>query len=183
VSEYHGTPVLYLDLDGTVREGKDDPLGKFVNGPEDVRVFPAAVERMQEWRETGGRIIGITNQGGVALGYMTQEVCLAAVDETAKQTGHLFDFIMVCIHHPDASNPAMGRCWCRKPRAGLIFEGAADLAREYPGEFYPPALGLFVGDRPEDRKAARAANLDFMWALDWRQNGADGTRLGPEDEA
>jgi hypothetical protein len=30
--EEHAVPVLYLDLDGTVREGKDDALGRFVNG-------------------------------------------------------------------------------------------------------------------------------------------------------
>ena len=34
-------PVLYLDMDGTVRKGKDE-LGRFVNGPEDVEVFPEA---------------------------------------------------------------------------------------------------------------------------------------------
>jgi hypothetical protein len=32
-------PVLYLDLDGTVRKGKDE-LGRFVNGPDDVELFP-----------------------------------------------------------------------------------------------------------------------------------------------
>ena len=36
-------PVLYLDLDGTVRQGKDDALGRFVNGPEDGVEFPEAV--------------------------------------------------------------------------------------------------------------------------------------------
>jgi D-glycero-D-manno-heptose 1,7-bisphosphate phosphatase len=33
------TPVLYLDLDGTVRKGYDE-LGRFVNTKEDVEVFP-----------------------------------------------------------------------------------------------------------------------------------------------
>jgi D-glycero-D-manno-heptose 1,7-bisphosphate phosphatase len=42
--EEHAVPVLYLDLDGTVRQGKDDTLGRFVNGPEDVVVFPEAVQ-------------------------------------------------------------------------------------------------------------------------------------------
>jgi hypothetical protein len=64
-------PVLFLDLDGTVREGPDDPLGKFVNGPEDVRVFPEAVEQMRRWKDNGGRVLGVTNQGGIALGYVT----------------------------------------------------------------------------------------------------------------
>jgi hypothetical protein len=44
------TPLLCLDLDGTVRHGKDE-LGHFVNGPEDVIVFPEAVEMMRRWKD------------------------------------------------------------------------------------------------------------------------------------
>jgi hypothetical protein len=33
------TPVLYLNLDGTVRHGRDE-LGRFVNGPNDVVIVP-----------------------------------------------------------------------------------------------------------------------------------------------
>lgn len=166
---YVGTPVLYLDIDGTVREGKDDPLGKFVNSWEDVRVFPAAVERMREWREFGGRIVGVSNQGGIALGHVTEEDVTLAMVETHRQADELFDKIVWCQHFPGAKTPDMGRCWCRKPRAGLVWEAANALAEKYPGEFYPPLIGLFVGDRNEDRECARAANLDFMWAVDWRE--------------
>ena len=56
--EERAVPVLYLDLDGTVRQGKDDALGRFVNGPEDVVVFPEAVEMMRRWKAGGGRIVG-----------------------------------------------------------------------------------------------------------------------------
>lgn len=55
-------PMLYLDLDGTVRQGKDDPLGRFVNGPKDVFVFPEAKKQMKIWHDKGGRIIGVSNQ-------------------------------------------------------------------------------------------------------------------------
>jgi D-glycero-D-manno-heptose 1,7-bisphosphate phosphatase len=166
-------PVLYLDLDGTVREGKDDPLGRFVNGPEDVRVFPAAVERMKAWKATGGRIIGVTNQGGIALGLVPYEKVAAAIMETQRQTGDLFDRIMMCVHHPDAVDPEMARCWCRKPSPGLVVEGSLDLARQHT-EFYPPFLGLFVGDRPEDQECARLCSLDFQWAAEWRAGGDGG---------
>ncbi len=37
------TPLLAVDLDGTVRHGKAE-LGRFVNGPDDVVVFPEAVD-------------------------------------------------------------------------------------------------------------------------------------------
>jgi hypothetical protein len=60
-------PLLCLDLDSTVRKGKSE-LGRFVHGPGDVEVFPEAVEMMRRWKNAGGRIIGVSNQGGVANG-------------------------------------------------------------------------------------------------------------------
>jgi phosphoglycolate phosphatase-like HAD superfamily hydrolase len=35
-------------------------------------------------------------------------------------------------------------------------------------EYYPPYMGLMVGDREEDRLCAERAGLDFTWAPDWR---------------
>jgi D-glycero-D-manno-heptose 1,7-bisphosphate phosphatase len=160
-------PVLYLDLDGTVRQGKDDALGRFVNGPEDVVVFPEAVELMRRWKRGGGRIIGVSNQGGVALGIVSYEQVAKAMRETYRQAEFLFDKIAFCVHHPKAGNPEMARCWCRKPSPGLLIESALDCAA-YFGEFYPPYMGLMVGDRPEDQECALLAGLDFQWAAEWR---------------
>jgi D-glycero-D-manno-heptose 1,7-bisphosphate phosphatase len=160
-------PVLYLDLDGTVRQGKDDALGRFVNGPDDVVVFPEAVALMRAWKEAGGRIIGVTNQGGVSLGHVAYSAAAAAVYETHRQCEELFDRIGMCIHHPGAKNPEYARCWCRKPAPGLIIENALDLARQH-GEMYPPHMALMVGDRLEDQQCAAAASIDFEWAAEWR---------------
>lgn len=166
-------PVLYLDLDGTVREGKDDPLGRFVNGPDDVVVFPQAVDRMRAWKQAGGRIIGISNQGGVALRIVSFAAVRTAMAETQRQCEGLFDRIAFCVHHPKAEDPEMARCWCRKPRPGLVIEAANQLARQLGArnvhEYYPPHMALFVGDRDEDRQCAEAANVDFQWAQDWRK--------------
>ncbi len=166
-------PVLYLDLDGTVRQGRDDALGRFVNGPEDVVVFPEALEMMHRWKAGGGRIVAVSNQGGIALGIVTMESVAAAMKETHRQAEGLFDKIVWCRHHPAATDPEMARCWCRKPSPGLIVEAANDLAAHW-HEFYPPYMGLMVGDRPEDEECARLAGLDFQWAADWRaQAGRD----------
>lgn len=159
-------PVLYLDIDGTVRHGKDE-LGRFVNGPEDVVVFPEAIEMMARWRAGGGRIIGVSNQGGIALGIVSYEQVTAGMWETHLLTGSRFDKIVFCAHHPDAADPENARCWCRKPSPGLVIEASLDLARRY-GEFYPPYMGLMVGDRPEDEECARLAGLDFTPAAEWR---------------
>lgn len=160
------TPVLYLDLDGTVRHGKDE-LGRFVNGPDDVVVFPEAVEMMRRWKAGGGRIIGVSNQGGIALGHLSQANCENTMTRTHELSGQLFDKIAWCQHHPQAPHPEMARCWCRKPAPGLLIEAALDLASYY-GEMYPPYMALMVGDRPEDQECARIANVDFQWAAEWR---------------
>jgi D-glycero-D-manno-heptose 1,7-bisphosphate phosphatase len=159
-------PVLYLDIDGTVRKGEAE-LGRFVNGPEDVEVFPEAVTMMRRWKAGGGRVIGVSNQGGIALGIVTLANVAAAMTETHRQAGKLFDKIAWCQHHPDVGDPEMARCWCRKPSPGLVIEAAIDIAGRH-GEYYPPYMSLMVGDRPEDQECARLAGLDFQWAADWR---------------
>ena len=166
-SDERAVPVLYLDIDGTVRQGKDDPLGRFVNGPKDVVVFPEAVTLMRRWKAGGGRIIGVSNQGGIALGLVTMDRVAAAMAETHRQADHLFDRLAFCRHHPDASRLDMSRCWCRKPSPGLLIEAAYSLAEQH-NEYYPPYMGLMVGDRDEDRECARLAGLDFQDAAEWR---------------
>lgn len=167
IGEETVVPVLYLDLDGTVRHGFDE-LGRFVNGPDDVVVFPEAVEMMRRWKRGGGRIIGVSNQGGIALGYQSEQDCARAMMRTHELTDKLFDKIAWCHHHPKAEHPEMARCWCRKPAPGLLIESALALAEKHHGEIYPPYMALMVGDRPEDEECARIAGVDFQWANEWR---------------
>ncbi len=162
--------VLYLDLDGTVRKGFDE-LGKFVNSKEDVEVFEGVPELLKKYKDAGWRIVGISNQGGVSLGHLSYEACAEAMMETMKQCNGLFDKIAYCIHHPEAKDPEFARCWCRKPRPGLIIESAIGLGSQF-DEYYPPHLSLFIGDRPEDEECAKNANIDFMDAKQWREQTA-----------
>lgn len=161
------TPVLYLDIDGTVRHGYDE-LGRFVNGPEDVVVFPEAVERMRAWKDAGGKIIGVTNQGGIGLGIVSGDAVRAALEETQRQADDLFDDIRWCDHAPDAG------CWCRKPLPGMIYDAVRRIDDTQPviNDDYSTSVdrvrSLFVGDRPEDEECAEAAGVRFMDARDWR---------------
>lgn len=160
-------PVLYLDIDGTVRKGKDE-LGHFVNTAEEVQVFDEVPDLLRQYKQfLGWRIVGVSNQGGIALGYMDEQTCARAMLETQRQTGNAFDKIAWCSHHPDATDPEMAVCWCRKPKAGLVIETALDMAQAN-GEIYPPHMGLFVGDMDSDRVCAENAGLRFMDAAAWR---------------
>lgn len=159
--------VLYLDLDGTVRKGKDQ-LGYFVNTADQVEVFPEVPELLRKYKDLGYRIVGISNQGGIALGYMTAEACVDAMIETNKQCNDAFDRIAWCAHHPDASDPEIANCWCRKPKPGLIIETAMDMAQDY-DEFYSVHMSLFVGDMVTDAECAANAGIRFMNACEWRK--------------
>lgn len=160
-------PLLFLDLDGTVRHGHDE-LGRWVNGPDDVVVFPEAVAAMRAWKAGGGRIVGVSNQGGIALGHVPMAAVAAGMLRTQQLCDGLFDKISFCTHHPAGEHPEWSRCWCRKPRAGLLIESARALSELHVDEMYPPYMALMVGDRPEDEAAAVAANVDFQWAAEWR---------------
>lgn len=160
------TRLLVVDLDGTVRWGRDE-LGRFVNGPRDVVVFPEAVERMGEWRSAGGRIVAVSNQGGIALGHLSLADCVAAMKRTDELCEYLIEEITFCPHFPTVPDPEMARCWCRKPSPGGLVRAVVKMEFAH-GERYPPHLGLVVGDRPEDEELARLAGFPFAWAADWR---------------
>lgn len=164
----HGnpTPVLWLDLDGTVRHGFDQ-IGRFVNNATDVTVFPEVPALLKKYKRLGWRIVAISNQGGLALGHMSMNDCVMAMVETQKQCLNAFDKIAWCRHHPLAKDPEFAVCWCRKPRIGMLVDCGLAMARQY-DEYYPPHLGLFVGDRAEDAECAANAALRFMSANDWR---------------
>lgn len=170
--------VAYVDIDGTVRLGKDD-TGKYVKTPSDVRVWPKAVDRMREWKDQGGLIVGVTNQGGVALGHLTEDELAENLEETDRQTGGLFDAFSACPHHPDARLAIDAHCLCRKPSAGAIVTAMYSLkiVRDRPEECYPPHMAVMVGDRDEDEACARAAGIRFLWAKDWRIGGWEGLQL------
>jgi D-glycero-D-manno-heptose 1,7-bisphosphate phosphatase len=167
VSTERATPVLYVDIDGTIRWGKDE-LGHFVNTAEDVHIFDGVPELLRAYRDAGWRIVGVSNQGGISLGHMTMADCAQAMAVTAAKCGYVFDKLAWCQHHPAAKDPEFAVCWCRKPRIGLIVESAYALAGQH-REYYPPHMALFVGDRDEDRQCAENAGISFMEASEWRK--------------
>lgn len=179
-SEPAKRPLLYLDLDGTVRKGRTE-LGRFVNKASDVLVFPEAVTMMRRWKEeVGGLIAAVSNQGGVAMGHMSLEDCVASMFETNRQAEAMFDVMLYCPHRPD------GSCWCRKPAPGMLIESATLLAAHGRTETscveFPPDLGLMVGDREEDEEAARLAGVSFITAAEWRAQGVAPAAPATTDE-
>lgn len=163
------TPILFIDLDGTVRKGIKE-LGGFVNGPSDVELFDGVYEILRSYKERGWKIVAISNQGGIALGHVTDSDVARAMQETSRLCGNLFDGMLWCPHHPNAikDDPA-NDCICRKPNIANVVRAFTTLANQ--GIYSYPSACLFVGDMEDDERCASNAHIPFMWANDWRQQG------------
>lgn len=154
-------PALFLDLDGTVREtttGRVHPMY-----PWDQVLKPGVAERIAEYRALGYLVVGVTNQGGVGLGYLkerdVEKINRHLMDELAPG---LFDLILFSPYHPKGKNPrrAATESW-RKPNPGMAFEARdrldIDLGRS-----------VMVGDMTTDRQFAKNAGIpEFHWASDF----------------
>ncbi|MCP9456373.1 MAG: HAD-IIIA family hydrolase, partial [Nitrospira sp.] len=93
----------------------------------------------------GARLIVVTNQSGVARGFLSMRDLEAIHEKLAHllgEAGVILDGIYVCPHHPDEG------CECRKPKTGLIDRAlrdhAIDLSRSY-----------VVGDHGKDMELAK----------------------------
>nr|NLJ03283.1 HAD family hydrolase [Bacillota bacterium] len=135
---------VFLDRDGVLNKslGRRPP-----NNPEELVLFPGVPEAVARLNEAGLLTFVVTNQGGVALGYMTPEeldkIHNRLAEEVAKGGG-IFTEIMACTHRPRAG------CACRKPKPGMLLA----LAEKYNVDL---RRSFMVGDRDMDIEAGKAA--------------------------
>lgn len=157
---------------------------KFVQHPHDQILLPGVEETIARYHADGWTIAIASNQGGCeaidpATGkpYKTIE---DAIEEMAVCL-ELLPQIKMALFCPDFegqkcwtvslnSYGLLGATWMkyapfRKPNPGMIY-----AAWNYCGGFDWEAEKskiLFVGDRDEDRLAAEAAEVKFLWAEGW----------------
>jgi D-glycero-D-manno-heptose 1,7-bisphosphate phosphatase len=152
-------PALCLDLDGTVRYSAE---GEFINKPEDVRLFDGVEEKIWEYRDKGYLIFGISNQGGVAFGYKTNE----SNDAEIRQMLNLFKrnpfHIIKCCYHDSRGKvePYCHRSLLRKPEYGML--AICEIEVWQAGYIVDWDRSLMVGDRPEDMALAVAADIGYI---------------------
>jgi D-glycero-D-manno-heptose 1,7-bisphosphate phosphatase len=151
-------PALFVDLDGTVRDtrsGRVHPLE-----PWDQYLLPGVKERLSAYRERGYAVVGVTNQGGVAHGVLTEADVRAINHHLMERLAPgLFDLILYCPYHPHGRLPRYRRAsTSRKPGPGMAFEARDRLGLDL-------AASLMVGDMETDRAFAAAAGIRrFFWA-------------------
>jgi D-glycero-D-manno-heptose 1,7-bisphosphate phosphatase len=176
--------LLILDLDGTVRRTKSGAT--FINTPEDQEIIPEAAAAIALYVKDGWTIVGATNQGGVASGKKTLQDAIVEQEITLKLVSQL-EYILFC---PDFEGR---QCYCvsphrtvavhehwkkysrfigeyRKPNPGMILLAHERLNSGYsqPGN---TSESLMVGDRDEDKAAAVAGGIRFLWNHEWYGEG------------
>jgi D-glycero-D-manno-heptose 1,7-bisphosphate phosphatase len=93
-----GLVAVFVDRDGVINDQT-----AFVNKPDDFRLLPGAAAAIRRLNEAGIPVIVVTNQGGIALGYLTEDD-LAAIhermDELLAAEGAHVDATYYCPHYP-----------------------------------------------------------------------------------
>ncbi|MCK5504202.1 MAG: lipopolysaccharide heptosyltransferase II [Thermodesulfovibrionia bacterium] len=97
---------VFLDRDGTVIEDRN-----YLNSFDELVIFPDAKDSMQRLREQGFKLIGITNQSGIARKIVDEDFIIKSNVYLKDKLG--IDDFFYCPHHPDE------HCPCRKPEPML----------------------------------------------------------------
>jgi D-glycero-D-manno-heptose 1,7-bisphosphate phosphatase len=139
---------IFLDRDGVLnrvrmRNGKPhSPAGE-----SELEVTANARGLLQRLKEQSYKLLVVTNQPDVSRGITTRDAVDGINRKLAKELP--VDEILVC-YHSDSDN-----CDCRKPKAGLLLEGARrhqiDLAASF-----------MVGDRWRDVEAGQNAGCQTI---------------------
>jgi D-glycero-D-manno-heptose 1,7-bisphosphate phosphatase len=155
---------VFLDRDGVLNEpvvvaGRPLPPDSVA----DLVLAPGVVEACAELRRAGFLLILVTNQPDIARGTRDRAAVDAINDELRRRLG--LDDVLMCPHD-DGDD-----CACRKPRPGMILEGAARWGVGLPAS-------VMVGDRWRDVEAGRGAGCrTVLLARDYDERRARGADL------
>lgn len=146
---------VFFDRDGvlveaTVRDGRPFPPA----GLRDIEFVPGARDSVARLRDAGFVAICVTNQPDVARGSLDATTAVAMNRFVLESLG--LDDLIACFHDDRDG------CACRKPRPGMLLQGAARWSVALEESF-------MVGDRWRDIDAGAAAGcrtvlIDRGWA-------------------
>jgi D-glycero-D-manno-heptose 1,7-bisphosphate phosphatase len=141
---------VFLDRDGTINE----EVG-FIDDPEKLRLIPGAGEALKMLKEAGFSLVVVTNQSGIARGYLSEKELAEVHKRLARLLstyGVALDGIYYCPHHPEGAPPYRANCSCRKPEPGMVMKAAEELSLDLSSSF-------IVGDKPEDIELGKNSGL------------------------
>lgn len=152
------SPAIFVDRDGTIMHDAD-----YCSRPDQVRVFDGAAAALRSLKNTGYKIIVITNQSGIGRGFFSEQDYRAVENEVLRQLGNgLIDATYFC---PDAPGKFSE---CRKPAPGMVLQAArehdVDLSRSF-----------LIGDKEVDAECAHNAGVRAIRVRTGFDNATNGS--------
>lgn len=154
--EYVNEAVIF-DFDGTLRYSIADNLYPF--HPDEVRLLPGRKEKLQALKAQGVRILGASNQSGIAREpdhpfYVSEENANACFRRTLALLGVEFEYSYA------AEAAGVPKSFRRKPMPGM---GVAFIERYK----LDPNRVLMVGDLKSDQTFAERCGFAYVDAKDY----------------
>jgi len=141
-------PAVFLDRDGTLIED----VG-YVDRLERLQLYPWSLEAVRLLRRSGYAVVVVTNQAGVARGFVREQTVtdvFEAIQNRLAALGERLDGHYACPHLVDAPIESYRRqCECHKPLPGMVEQAVAELDLDV-------SCSYVVGDRWTDMQLARA---------------------------
>ncbi|HVI40795.1 MAG TPA: HAD-IIIA family hydrolase [Anaerovoracaceae bacterium] len=138
-----------FDYDDTLRKTKSGSL--YPTNPDDIEILPGRKEKLAQLVAEGYKLLGVSNQSGVAKGELTDEMARKCFDRTNELLGQSIDYLF-CPHGKFPIN-----CYCRKPMNGNFVVHMVKHKLD-------PAKCFFVGDMTSDKTFAGRAGIKFYHA-------------------
>jgi rfaE bifunctional protein nucleotidyltransferase chain/domain len=113
-----GGPIVFLDRDGTIIKNVH-----FLNKPDRVELVLGAGEGLRTLQDAGFRLIVVTNQQGLGLGYFDYDTFVAVNSQMLRllsEYGVKISRFYFCPHS------FAEKCTCRKPDVGLVNRALKD---------------------------------------------------------
>lgn len=145
-SEYKNKAIIF-DYDDTLRKTKNSDF--YPTWPDNIEILPGRSEKITELKKQGYIILGVSNQSGVAKGYLTEEMAHKCFKKTNELLGHDIDY-RFCKH----SVPPI-TCYCRKPGVGF----GVEFIEKYKLD---PSQCIMVGDLKTDETFAKRCGFKFV---------------------
>lgn len=149
VPEPTPTPVVFLDRDGVI-----NTLPAYHSGPEAMELLPGAAPAIRLLRKAGYRIVVVTNQTCVGLGYVTPGNLAEVHDRMSLLLAREGAYVDAIHASFDAAERGIAPRYrtdeTRKPHPAMLLRAAQELTLDLSHSY-------LVGDHQTDLDAARAA--------------------------
>ncbi|MFC2082764.1 D-glycero-alpha-D-manno-heptose-1,7-bisphosphate 7-phosphatase [Candidatus Bipolaricaulota bacterium] len=163
---------VLLDRDGVISQQT-----AFVNEPDDLKLIDGAAEAIGRLNLSGWPVAIITNQGGIAMGYLTEETLFKIherLEQLLSEVGAHVDAIFYCAHHDRAKLPEYkSDCCGRKPQTGMLEQAREELGIDL-------SRSVVVGDATTDILAGIRAGCSTI-LVETGFGGTDGKTVAEPD--